>query len=60
MHNYLFFVSDLITNNVAIKTTIAIGSKTNAFWIKAAKTYATKDTAATVIAYGSCVDTWLI
>ena len=50
----------LMTNRVPIIIAIAIGRTISQFGMIPAMIYATNETAATVIAYGSCVLTWLI
>ena len=50
----------LITKRVAIVITIAIGRTIIQLFINPAMMYATNEIAATVMAYGNCVDTWLM
>ena len=54
---YLLAVTFLITNNVASVSTIPKGRRTNAFCTNPAIKYITNEIAATVIAYGNCVET---
>lgn len=48
----------MIRNNVPAINNIPIGNTIHAFLTKPAIIYVTKETAAAIIAYGSCVDTW--
>ena len=50
----------LNTSTVATISTIPTGSAIHAVFTKPATMYVTKETIATVIAYGSCVFTWLM
>ena len=59
-YTFFFFVISLITKSVAMVRTIPTGKQMNMFLIQPAKRNITKEIAATVIAYGICVDTWLM
>ena len=55
-----FLVSILITNKVPTVSTMEIANEMYTFFTKAAMIKLTKEIAATVMAYGNCVDTWLM
>ena len=55
---YALFVLFLITNSTASISTIPNGNAIHADCTNPATIYVTKLTAATVTAYGNCVDTW--
>jgi len=58
--NYLFAVILFIANRKPIVIAIPRGNRTNALCINGAIRYITKEIIATLIAYGSCVETWLM